>query len=89
MKLNIDHEAVRVKREAYRKKQAVSNRKRLKADTVKAIDQLLSVIGSIHNDAVEGLTFGEVTLSINDLAKLKSEADKLAYAFSLERGNIR
>lgn len=75
-------------REAKRKASVISNRKRLKADTVQGIDDLLKVISSIHFDAVEGLTYGAVTFSLEDIANLKKHGDKLAEAFSLYGGEV-
>ena len=74
--------------EAKRKALAISNRKRLKAETVEAIDDLLKVISSMHFDAVEGITWGEVRFSLNDVAELKKQGDKLAKAFKLEGGEV-
>lgn len=74
--------------EAKRKAAVMSNRKRLKAETVEGIDALLKVISSIHWDAVEGLSYGNLTFSINDLADLKKHGDKLANAFKIEGGEV-
>jgi hypothetical protein len=82
-------EKVQKENEAKRKAAAVSNRKRLKAETVQGIDDLLKVIGSIHFDAVEGLQWGgEIRLSINDLSNLKKHGDELAKAFKLEGAEV-
>lgn len=81
-------EKVRKANEAKRKASAISNRKRLKAETVEGIDELLKVISSIHWDAVEGLSYGNLTFSLNDLANLKKHGDKLAEAFKLEGGEV-
>ena len=83
-----DYEQIRKAEEAKRKASAISNRKRLKAETVEGIDELLKVISSIHWDAVEGLSFGEPTFSLNDLAKLKKHGDKLAEAFKIDGGEV-
>lgn len=83
-----DYEQIRKAEEAKRKASAISNRKRLKAETVEGIDELLKVISSIHWDAVEGLSFGELTFSLNDLAKLKKHGDTLANAFKLDGGEV-
>ena len=74
--------------EVKRKAAAISNRKRLKAETVEAIDNLLKVAGSIHWDAVEGLSYGHLTLSFTDLVELKNQADKVAKEFKLEGDQI-
>ena len=63
-------EKVQKVNEAKRKASAISNRKRLKAETVEAIDSLLKVAGSIHWDAVEGLSYGHLTLSFTDLVEM-------------------
>jgi len=82
-----NYEQIRKQNEAKRKAAAISNRKRLKAETVQGIDDLLKVISSIHFDAVEGLQWGgEIRLSINDLSNLKKHGDELAKAFKLEGG---
>ena len=81
-------EKIRKAEEAKRKTTAISNRKRLKAETVEAIDNLLKVAGSIHWDAVEGLSYGHLTLSFTDLVELKSQADKVAKEFKLEGDQI-
>ena len=74
--------------EAKRKAAVMSNRKRLKAETVEGIDALLKVISSIHFDSVEGLSYGQVVFSFNDLADLKKHGDKLANAFKIEVGEV-
>ena len=74
--------------EAKRKAAAISNRKRPKAETVEAIDNLLKVAGSIHWDAVEGLSYGHLALSFTDLVELKNQADKVAKEFKLEGDQI-
>ena len=81
-------EKKRAQHEAKRKALAVSNRKRLKAETVEGIDELLKVISSIHFDAVEGLSYGQLVLSFTDLVNLKKHGDKLAEAFKLEGGEV-
>lgn len=81
-------EKVQKANEAKRKAAAISNRKRLKAETVEAIDNLLKVAGSIHWDAVEGLSYGHLTLSFTDLVELKKQADVVAKEFKLEGGEI-
>jgi len=81
-------EKVRKEKEAKRKATVISNRKRLKAETVRGIDDLLKVISSIHFDAVEGLQWGGLRLSIQDLAELKTQGDKLAEAFKLDGGEV-
>lgn len=83
-----DYEQIRKAEEAKRKAAAISNRKRLKAETVQGIDELLKVISSIHWDAVEGLSYGNLTFSLNDLASLKRHGDKLAEAFKLQGGEV-
>ena len=74
--------------EAKRKAAVISNRKRLKAETVRGIDELLKVISSIHFDAVEGLSYGNVAFSLNDIADLKKHGDTLAKAFRSEGGEL-
>lgn len=82
-------EKVRKANEAKRRATVTSNRKRLKAETVEGIDDLLKVIGSIHFDAVEGLQWGgDIRLSINDLSNLKKHGDELAKAFRLEGAEV-
>jgi len=81
-------EKVRKAEEAKRKAAAISNRKRLKAETVEGIDALLKAIHSIHWDAVEGLSYGHLTLSFNDLVELKKQGDKLAQAFKIDGGEV-
>jgi len=81
-------EKVQKANEAKRKAAAISNRKRLKAETVEAIDNLLKVAGSIHLDAVEGLSYGHLILSFTDLVELKKQADVVAKEFKLEGGEI-
>ena len=81
-------EKTRKANEAKRKALAVSNRKRLKAETVEGIDELLKVISSIHFDAVEGLSYGQLVLSFTDLVNLKMHGDKVAEAFKLEGGEV-
>lgn len=76
-------EKIQKANEAKRKAAAISNRKRLKAETVEGIDELLKVISSIHFDAVEGVAYGEIRFSLDDLANLKKHGDKLAEAFKL------
>jgi len=70
-------------REAQRKKTAISNRKRLKAETVEAIDALVKVANSIVYDASEGLIYGHINLSLGDVAELSKQADKVKDSFSL------
>ena len=74
--------------EAKRKAAAISNRKRLKAETVEGIDELLKVISSIHVDAVEGLACGHLILSLTDLVELKRQGDILAREFKLEGAEV-
>jgi len=81
-------EKVQKANEAKRKAEATSNRKRLKAETVEAIDNLLKVADSIHWDAVEGLSYGHLTLSFNDLVELKKHGDIVAKAFKLDGGEV-
>lgn len=81
-------EKVRKANEAKRKASAISNRKRLKADTVEGIDKLLKVISSIHWDAVEGLSYGHLTLSFTDLVELKKHGDVVAEAFKLDGDQV-
>jgi len=81
-------EKVRKANEAKRKATVTSNRKRLKAETVEGIDELLKVISSIHFDAIEGISCGELMFSFNDLANLKKHGDKLAQAFKLEGAEV-
>ena len=81
-------EKVQKANEAKRKAEATSNRKRLKAETVEGIDSLLKVISSIHFDAVEGLSYGHLTLSFTDLVELKKHGDVLAKAFKLDGGEV-
>ena len=81
-------EKVRKANEAKRKAAVISNRKRLKAETVEGIDSLLKVISSIHFDAVEGLSYGQVMFSFNDLANLKKHGDILAEAFKVDGGEV-
>jgi len=81
-------EKIRKAEEAKRKALAISNRKRLKAETVESIDELLKVISSIHWDAMEGLNYGNLTFSINDLANLRKHGDALAKAFKLDGGEV-
>lgn len=83
-----NYEQIRKQNEAKRKAAAISNRKRLKAETVRGIDDLLKVINSIHFDAVEGLSWGGLRLSIQDLADLKTHGDTLAKAFKLDGGEV-
>jgi hypothetical protein len=83
-----DYEQIKKQNEANRKAAAISNRKRLKAETVEGIDDLLKVINSIHFDAVEGLQWGGLRISIQDLADLKTHGDTLAKAFKLEGGEV-
>ena len=70
-------------REAQRKKTAISNRKRLKAETVAAIDALVKVANGIVLDASEGLIYGHINLSLGDVAELSKQADRVRDAFSL------
>lgn len=83
-----DYEQIRKAEEAKRKAAVISNRKRLKAETVQGIDELLKVVSSIHWDAVEGLSWGQITFSINDLANLKKHGDVVAKAFKLDGGEV-
>lgn len=81
-----DWQVIQAQKEFARKKNAISNRKRLKAETVRRIDDLLLTVNSVHRDVLEGLRFGEIMFSLKDLADLKDRADKLSEVFSLERG---
>lgn len=83
-----DFEQIRKAEEAKRKAAAISNRKRLKAETVEGIDELLKVISSIHWDAVEGVSWGQITFSLDDMVKLKKHGDVLAKAFKLDGGEV-
>ena len=75
-------------RETIRKASVISNRKRLKAETVEAIDELLKAVGSLHFDAVEGLQHGFISFRFEDIANLKNYGDKVAEAFTKEKGHI-
>jgi len=68
-------------REAQRKKTAISNRKRLKAETVAAIDALVKVANGIVCDASESIMYGNVNLSLSDIAELSKQADRVREAF--------
>ena len=81
-------EKLAIERELIRKASVISNRKRLKAETVEAIDQLLKAVGSLHFDAVEGLQHGFLSLRLDDIANLKNYGDKVAQAFTKEKGEI-
>ena len=74
-------------REALRKKAAISNRKRLKAETVEAIDALVKAANSICWDASEGIVYGNIQITLSDLTELSKNADKVKDAFSLQGNN--
>lgn len=74
-------------REALRKKRAASNRKRLKAETVEAIDALIRAANSVVCDASESILYGHINISLTDLAELSNNADKVKNAFSLGGNN--
>ncbi len=69
---------------AKRKAAAISNRKRLKAETVEAIDSIIQAAQSIVADASESILYGHLNISLEELVKLSANADKLRDAFTVE-----
>jgi len=80
-----EHEKKWAKINAERKATAISNRKRLTAETVAAIDAVIQAADSIVSDTSESILYGHLNISLDELVKLSANVEKLRDAFIPER----